>query len=169
MNCFKQFDGNEKASKTLETPVAPRDEVYALTTIKNFRGDTLDEYVFESDWVFVTREKLLEPRFQQRLAKSDALTALCKVLSRRNANIIRTEMIARPPCCHCQDLCHENRSKSKSSVFRRFCNTMLRLWRRVCDKFKNSKSHRTKNKLSATTSNKEADPLNNYTINYLCR
>ena len=77
VNEFDSFEKIVPDTSSVESTKA----VFALTTIKNFHSDAQDEYVFESEWVFVTHKRLLEPRFQQHLAKTDALTYLCKRLA----------------------------------------------------------------------------------------
>lgn len=120
--------------KTSDVP----EGVFALTTIKNFHCDAHDEYVFESEWVFVTREKLMEPRFQQHLAKTEALTNLCKRLSETSGQKKNTMVVAKPPHCHCSDIEKINEEKKKCYVnpFRRLLNTVTSAWRRLYNKIK---------------------------------
>lgn len=159
----------DQTEEVFETPLVS-DEVCALTTIKNFRADTLDEFVFESDWVFLDRHKLLEPKFQQHLAKSDSLTALCKVLAKKNSNKIRAEVVARSPCCHCKDLkSQESEIKPQVNTFRRVVKAIGSFIKRLCSRFKNcimcKKRIRTH---SSQQSNSESDGQN-FTKDYLCR
>lgn len=166
LNKFKRSRGHGEAAKALETAM-PREEVYALTTIKNFRGDNMEEFVFESDWVFVSREKLMEPRFQQHLAKSDALTSLCKTLAKRNFNKKVAEVKARPPCCHCSDLNSKQNGNKTSQVTacQRFLDALTKFWRRMCDRLKNSKLCIIKDNHDTAKGPNEIS----FTNNYLCR
>lgn len=168
---FTTYVMPDPAEEVFETPVVECSEVCALTTIKNFRADTLDEFVFESDWMFVDRQRLLEPKFQQHLAKSDSLTALCKMLAKRNSNKLRAEVVARSPCCHCQDLrSQEGEIKLRVNTFRRFVNAIGRFCKRLCNKFKNCIicNKKKARPYSGPKSKIESD-RQNFTMNYLCR
>ncbi|CAH2090291.1 unnamed protein product [Euphydryas editha] len=106
-NTFRIFTSENKQKKLPEKQIVaePTTEgVFALTTIRNFRCDSLNEYVFESEWVFVTREKLMEPKFQQHLTKTETLTKLCKKLAERSGHKKQAMVTVRPPTCHCNDL-----------------------------------------------------------------
>lgn len=160
----------DQAEEVLETPLVEYGEVCAVTTIKNFRADTLDEFVFESDWVFIDRHRLLEPKFQQRLAKSDSLTALCKTLAKKNSNKVRAEVVARSPCCHCQDLrSQENEIKPRVNTFRRFVKAIGRFWKRLCCSFKNCIMCRKRLRSPSDSKSGIESDLQNFTMNYLCR
>lgn len=153
----------EQGEEAFETPVVKPGDVYALTTVKNFRADTLDDFVFESDWVFVTHHRLLEPRFQQHLAKSDSLTAFCKRLAKRNSNKVRAEVIARSPCCHCKDLRSQEVGRPVNA-FCKFINAIGRFWKRLCRSFKNC----ILCKKRTTSTDREVDSQS-FTMNYICR
>ncbi|CAG4996643.1 unnamed protein product [Parnassius apollo] len=114
------------------------EEVYALSTIKNFRCDNLTEFVLESDWVFVTKEKLLEPGFQQHLAKKESLMNLCKVLAERSSNKMQIVVVAKSPSCHCSELCPEDNGETVrlKNPFYRLLNTIRYIWKYLCKKVK---------------------------------
>lgn len=165
-NTLNRYNPPRGQTKAVAALKAPGQEIYALTTIKNFRGDNMEEFVFESDWVFVSREKLMEPRFQQHLAKSDTLTALCTVLAKRNYNKKVSEVMAKPPCCHCSDLnSKQNKNKTEVNTCRRLLDALTKFWRRVCNKLKNTKLCILKDKNNAMEGPNEI----NFTNNYLCR
>ncbi|KAG6440960.1 hypothetical protein O3G_MSEX001585 [Manduca sexta] len=104
LNIFKEAeDGCSIATEALEVVQTEPREIYALTTIRNFRGDTLDEFVCESEWVLVTPDQFSEPRFQRHLTRTDTLTALCKTVADSNLNKKRAEIIAKSPNCHCHE------------------------------------------------------------------
>lgn len=160
----------DQAEEVLETPHVQCDEVCALTTIKNFRADTLDEFVFESDWVFLDRHKLLEPKFQQHLAKSDSLTALCKMLAKKNLNKIRAEVVARSPCCHCKYLkSQESEIKPRLNTFSRFVNAVGRFFKRLCSRFKNCIMCKKRIRTHSSQNIKIESDRQNFTKKYLCR
>lgn len=160
----------DEAEEVLETPVRESGQVCALTTIKNFRADTLNEFVFESDWVFIDRHRLLEPKFQQHLAKSNSLTALCKMRAKRNSNKIRAEVVARSPCCHCKDLrSQEGEIKPQVNTFRRFVKAIGRFWKRLCYGFKNCIMCKKRLRPDSGAKFSIESDRQNFTINYLCR
>lgn len=141
--------------------------VFALTTIKNFYCDSLNEYVFQSEWVFVTREKLMEPRFQQHLAKAEALSNLCKKMAEKSGNAKRTEVVAKPPACHCNDLKDEKVCETKVpklNPFRRVLNAISNFWKRVCNKIKKCLC-KTKDEPIVDLEDQDFDITNSY----LCR
>lgn len=158
----------DQAEEVSETPLVQCDEVCALTTIKNFRADTLDEFVFESDWVFLDRHRLLEPKFQQHLAKSDSLTALCKMLAKRNSNKVRAEVVARSPCCHCKDLkSQESEITPRVNRFRIFVHAIGSFFKRLCIRFKNCMTCKKRTRSHSCLKSKIESE--NFTKNYLCR
>ncbi|CAK1543049.1 unnamed protein product [Leptosia nina] len=137
------------------------EEVFALTTIKNFRCDSISEYVFESDWVFVTREKLMEPKFQQNLAKSQLMTKLCRTLSERSGCVKTSTVVAKPPKCHCAELETES-EVPYTNPFRRFLKIVSDMWKCLCKRIK-----------SVFWGNDEPIPIDeddfDITNSYLCR
>lgn len=135
-----EFDSYEK--RVPDIPSKRKDEttkgVFALTTIKNFHSDAQDEYVFESEWVFVSHEKLLEPRFQQHLAKTEALTNLCKRLAKRSGHKKKAMVVAKSPNCHCREIDKINAERKSQYInpFRRILNAVTSLWKRFYNKIK---------------------------------
>ncbi|KPJ06561.1 Protein sprint [Papilio machaon] len=84
---FERVQNSELNARQILDMVIPSDEeICAVTTIQNFSCDDIEQFVSESDWVIVTKEKFLEPKFQQHLAKKDSLKNLCKK-SRENGLI----------------------------------------------------------------------------------
>lgn len=153
-----------------EETVTEFKEVYAVTTAKNFRGDTLDQFVFESDWVFLTKDQFLEAKFQQRLARSDTLATFCRKRAGDRSTKTST-VVAKPPLCHCSDLnCEESVSNvpKRESAFRRFVNAMTRFWRRFYRKLKSSCAM-CKKKSKVTKGNERLSEDSNFTQSYLCR
>lgn len=134
--------GEEASEETVTDP----EEVYAVTTAKNFRGDTLNEFVFESDWVILTKQEFFEAKFQQRLARSDAVTALCKKkASERTAKV--STVVARPPHCHCNDVDLEDSiTVPREGIFRRFVKAVARFWRRFYKMLTNCKTCKMKSR-----------------------
>lgn len=121
--------------EAVEAKESFQNDVYALTTIKNFRGDTLDEFLCESVWVIINSEQISEAKFQRHLAKPDSLTALCKSLAERSCNKRRAEVIARPPKCHCQDS-PKTVPTNQLNCFARFIQFLRRLRNRLVCKLK---------------------------------
>lgn len=158
--------GEEASEETVSYP----GEVYAVTTARNFRGDTLDKFVFESDWVFLTKEQFLEPKFQQRLARSDNLTTLCKSLATQRTAKVST-VTAKPPLCHCNDISFEESSgrceRNHQNLFRRFVNAVATVWRRFCKRLKNCCKVCKMRKRFIRGDRLSED--SNFTLSYLCR
>lgn len=131
---FRKCSSLKEHQKNPDVLVVPEPEgIFALTTFRNFRCDNLNEFIFESEWVFVTREKLEEPRFQKNLTKTEALTNFCKKLSARCGHKKKTMVVVKPPACHCKDLNSEELANSKASYinpFRRFFKTIYSFWKR---------------------------------------
>lgn len=160
----------EQAEEALETPVVEYGAVCALTTIKNFRADTLDEFVFESDWVFIDRDRLLEPKFLQHLSKCDSMTTFCRTLAKRNLNKVRAEVVARSPCCHCKDLkSQEGEIKPRANTFRRFINAIGRFWKRLINRFKKCIMCKKRIRPPSGSKSRTGSDCQNFTMNYLCR
>ncbi|CAH0686320.1 unnamed protein product [Spodoptera exigua] len=121
----------EDAMEVLEVllPVK-RSEVFALTTIKNFRTDSLKDFVLESDWVILSRDQLMEPKLQRHLQKPNSLTSLCRSLAERSVFKKKAEVIAKPPFCHCNELMSSCDSEKplRLNVFRRMINSFKRFF-----------------------------------------
>lgn len=177
MDSLKQFvppdeevEVAEEALKILDVYVPVTCDVFALTTIKNFRADSLNEFVYESDWVFVSRKQLLEPRFQRRLKKTDTLTDLCRSLAERSVNRRRAEVIAKPPNCHCHVLnsC-ESEKPLRSNLFRRMLSSFKSFWRCIYHKAKNCRIFKSEEVVEIPIL--PEDPLESFasTSMYLCR
>lgn len=147
----------------LRMSVSVPSEVIALTTIQNFRGDTLQEFVYESNWVLLTREQLEHPRFQQHLAKSDSLTSLCKSMSERCVDVRRADVVAKPPKCQCGYRSSEDaKTKPRRNIFRRFIDSFSRIWRG----FRRKLRHCFCKEPSAKT---DEESGHSFTNDYLCR
>lgn len=160
---FKHSDRSASSALCVSVPV--RSEIFALTTLRNFRVDSLDEFVHESNWVLLTKEQLEEPRFQQQLTRSDSLTSLCQSLSERSLDIRRAEIVAKPPNCQCKERDPEDvYHRPRKNVFRRFCHTLRTIWRHLCKKIKQCFF-----KPKMTTPKVDEDPSQSYTNIYLCR
>lgn len=156
LNSFKHPD------KSSSVPVPEPSELFALTTMRNFRGDSLDEFVHESNWVILTREQLEEPRFQQHLARSDSLTSLCQSLSEKSVDIKRAEIVAKSPNCHCKERDpEEGNRRVRKNAFKRFFNIFAKKWRHLSKKIKKC--------LFKMKPKVEEDTSQSYTDNYLCR
>lgn len=159
----------EEALEALDVFVPVSSEVYALTTIKNFRSDTLKDFVYESDWVFVSREQLMEPKFQRRLKKADTLTELCRSLAERSVSKRRAEVVARPPNCHCHELrSSESEKPLRSSSLCRIIKKIKNMCRHLCLKLKHFKIFKSEDVESPKPSE---DPIMSFTSTniYLCR
>lgn len=151
----------------LPAPMPIPEEVYALTTIKNFRCDTLNEYVLESDWIFVSKEKLNEPRFQHRLAKTEVLTALCKKLAENSASEEKTVVVTKPPECHCNHLSSEENGKVKppyKNPFKRLLTAIAGFWKKLCNRLRSY--NLCLSKKSSVENERNSD---GFTNSYLCR
>lgn len=161
VNEFDSFEKIVPDTSSVESTKA----VFALTTIKNFHSDAQDEYVFESEWVFVTHKRLLEPRFQQHLAKTDALTNLCKRLAERSGHKKKALVVAKSPHCHCSylDKINTERKAENLNPLRRIFNGIASLWRRFCNKIKKCLCKMKQNPVVG-----EEDQLE-VTNSYLCR
>lgn len=157
----------ENALEALE--ISMTNEVYALSTARNFRNESLDEFVCESDWVIVTRDQLMEPRFQRHLAKTDSLSTLCKSMVERSLNRRRAEIMARSPTCHCEELGRSLRQKKDQtmSFFRYLVTAFKRFWQKLKNKVKIccNCNHREVLKEAQT----ESYHISCFTNNYLCR
>lgn len=160
LNCFKR---TVKASGSVSAPIRLPSEIFAVTTSRNFRSDSLDEFVYESNWVLLTREQFEEPRFQQHIARSDSLTSICHSISENSLDIRRAEVVAQPPSCHCQHRYPADTQKSRKSALRKFFDSFGRIWRRLCTKIIQCFF-----KLKWTPKN-DADSIGSYTDSYLCR
>lgn len=142
-NIFRIFTSKKTKNKLPEVQIVAEptsEEVFALTTIRNFRCDSLNEYVFQSEWVFVTREKLMEPKFQQHLTKTDALTNLCKKLAETSGHKKQANVTVRPPACHCSDLNNEEGDAMKDQYINPFKKMLIAfagLLKRIYSRFKN--------------------------------
>lgn len=164
----------DEALKVLDVYVPVTSEVYALTTIRNFRANTLNDYVYESEWVVVSHKQLLEPRFQRRLKKTDTLTDLCRSLAESSVNKKLAEVIAKPPNCHCHELSScESEKPLRSRYFRRIVNSFKRFLRLFCHRVKHCKIFKTEdvNEVPNSTEDSLEDPFEafNSTNTYLCR
>lgn len=129
---------DESCSNESQASEAFEEEVFALTTIKNFRTDDIDEFAVESDWVFATREELEEPRYQQRLAKSEVMTRLCKSIADSSIYKRTAVVVATPPKCHCKELSslEDSPKTKKGNVFYRFFKAIKTFFCGVCRRFK---------------------------------
>lgn len=162
LNCFKQSDKESPAACSVSVPAASH--LCALTTIRNFRADSLDEFVHESNWVLLTLEQLEEPRFQQHLAKSDSLTSLCQSLSEKSLDIRRAEIVARPPNCLCKERDLEKSFyRPRKNGFLRFLNAFVKRWRNFCKKIKQCFVK------MKPAPNDDEESSQSYTDYYLCR
>lgn len=120
----------EEALIVLDVYEPVTSDICALTTIKNFRADSLNEFVCQSEWVVISRKKLLEPRFQQGyLTKTDTLTNLCRSLAENGVNRRRLEVIAKPPKCHCNELSTKSEKPVRTSLFRVALNGFKSFWK----------------------------------------
>lgn len=164
LNPFKPEDGCSIAIEALEYTEVITNEVYALTTIRNFRGDTLDEFVCESDWVFVTKKQITEPKFQRHLAETNSLTVLCKTLAEKNVNKKFAEVIARSPTCQC-----DNRKakigNTKTNNFQRTIKAVKNLFHDIVLKIKYLFKRKKK---ETDNSCEEPSRITDFTKNYLC-
>lgn len=127
----EEVDMAEDALEVLDVFVpVKRSEVFALTTIRNFRTDSLKEFVLESDWVILSRDQFMEPKLQRRLRKTNSLTSFCKSLAEKSVNKRRAEVVAKPPLCHCNELLDscESDKPLRLSVFRRIANSFQRFF-----------------------------------------
>ncbi|XP_037302542.1 uncharacterized protein LOC119192908 isoform X2 [Manduca sexta] len=165
LNIFKEAeDGCSIATEALEVVQTEPREIYALTTIRNFRGDTLDEFVCESEWVLVTPDQFSEPRFQRHLTRTDTLTALCKTVADSNLNKKRAEIIAKSPNCHCHESkWHRKVKRPPQNMFQCFVNGVKKIFKCIVRKIKNCfiKKSRSKPK-TCTRPNIFSDSTNNY-------
>ena len=161
----------EEALEVLDVFVPVISDVCALTTMRNFRSDSLDEFVCESEWVIVPRKQLMEPKFQERLRRTDTLTDLCKSLAKRNVSRRLAEVIAKPPKCHCHERSSsesEEEGPLRSSLFRRVLNSFKRFWRLLYSKVRDCFMSK---EVVETPNPNEEDPLESFasTNMYLCR
>lgn len=160
LNSFKHPDAGPAAVLSVSVP----SEIFALTTIRNFRGESLSEFVHESSWMLLTLEQLEEPRFQQHLARSDSLTSLCQSLSEKSLDIRRAEIVARPPHCLCKERDpEEGYHRPRKNGFRRYFNAFAKLWRHLCKKIKKCFFK------MKPAPNVDGESSQSDTHNYLCR
>lgn len=156
----------KKRDSEASTSKLPTTEVYALTTVRNFHCDSLDAFVLESEWVFLSKEQLMEPKFQYRLARSDTLTDLCKRLAERQVRMEAT-VVAKPPYCHCAQLCPKESETKKVNPFRKFANAITRFWKRLCKKLFCCVSSAEME--SDSVPKEEMFQASDFTQSYLCR
>ncbi|CAF4842439.1 unnamed protein product [Pieris macdunnoughi] len=126
---------DEQPTSSEEMPVT--EEVYALTTIRNFQCDSISEFIVESEWVFVSKEKLMEPKYQERLSRMSSLTEFCKKLS-KNKECRKTTVVVKPPGCHCAELADEEAEEKirDSNPIKIFFKSVRDLWKCVCKTIK---------------------------------
>lgn len=129
---IQRFDSKsyvqEKCPPTVSKEVNVAKEVYALTTIRNFRSDSIDAFVLESEWVLVSKVELMEPKFQERLSRMNTLTELCKKSSKSKCR--NTTVIAKPSGCHCADLEKQEKEETQRT------NPFWCLLKKICDLWK---------------------------------
>lgn len=159
-----------EALEALDVYVPVRSEVFAFTTIKNFRADSLNEHVYESDWVVVSRKQMMEPKFQRRLKKADTLTDLCRSMAERSVNRRRAEVVAKPPNCHCHELdsCKSEKSQ-RTSIFRRIFNSFTRFCRLIYRKVRNCKIFKSEDVIEIPKATEDLLGSFHSTNSYLCR
>lgn len=161
----------EEALEVLDVYVPVPSDVCVLTTIKNFRTDSLKEFVYESEWVIVSRKQFMEPKFQRRLQKTDTLTDLCRSLAENSVNRRHAEVIAKPPNCHCHEMSScESEQPLRLNAFRRALSSFKRFWRLLCRKVKDFKIIKAEEVIDVPNFYEE-DPLESFasTNMYLCR
>lgn len=145
-------------------------EVFALTTIHTFHSDTLEDYVYESNWLLLTREQIEEPSFQKHLVESDSLTSLCKSMSEKSIDIRRTEVVAKSPNCYCSHRSPEkSKAMSRRNTFRCFFDSLSRIWRGFKIRLKNCFS-KTEPPTKTHTDCGQTNHITSFCVNdYLCR
>lgn len=130
---FERVQNTELNARQILDMVIPSDEeICAVTTIQNFSCDDIEQFVSESDWVIVTKEKFLEPKFQQHLASKESLKNLCKKSREGGLNKKRVEVVAKPPACHCKELKSKEVKKPSKNPLRRFFEAIRNICRRLC-------------------------------------
>lgn len=151
--CVKEF--NEQPNDGIMTsldhirygdiPKHAPEEMFAFSTAKNFHYDYLTEFAVDSEWVFLNREQLVRPNFQNNFSHCENLTNLCKRLSER-ARIRKVVMvIGQSPSCHCNLLSSDSEPiYHEVSAMRRILEAIAEFWCRVCRKLKNCKLCGTK-------------------------
>lgn len=158
--------------QALDVFVPVSSEVYALTTIKNFRSDTLDTFSCDSDWVIVSCEQFYEPKFQQSLRNTDSLTDMCRSLAETSINKRKAEVVARPPNCHCDELSSDSCESEKPSdlnFLTKVINSFRRFWRFIYSKLKCRKKSKAGNIPDTSKSKRSLMDSKLSTYTYLCR
>lgn len=114
-------------------------EVFALTTSQNFRSDQLKDFAVDSDWVILSREEMLKPLIQEKLARPEKLTEHCRTLVEKSRHKKKVKIISRSPLCHCNDIDLEDSitGRSKLCSLKRVFDAVANFWCRVCKRVKN--------------------------------
>lgn len=132
-------------------------EVFALTTIHNFRTDQLKDFAVDSEWVILSQEEILNPRFQEKLVRPENLKEHCKALAERSRHKIKVQIVSRSPTCHCDELDLENSMtvKPKMCPLKRVFTAVAKFWCRICKRLKICicRKKKTRTEMSGTSEN----------------